>query len=644
MAFPYLVAHDATIYGIASGIAVATYWGADVINVNAAGEDPNFFEKFVLDAAVSDANSAGAIVSAPAGNDGIDLDGVNILPCETSQVLCVGGVEKSTKLVDGSSNYGDLNQVEIWGPYNACHVPDPGLPAVPLWCSSGTCSSAGYTAGVLAMMKAVFPAMTYAQARSTLQSTANTIYDSRVNLNVKYLNVLGAVQQAASLAGSTPEPDLYEPNDSPATAASLSPGTTTGTIIPGDFDYFEFATTDFMDVTLTISFDETLTANNSLGAFLDSTSAALAGSTLTLSQNRLAPGTHTLYIYGASSDTINCYHITFSMSASSIAPDYFDNPGLSGNPRNDTFADRAIRSQPVDANLLLPMDTIADLNFDQTNDIDYFEGVLEAAIDPQSGQDECLSPGNFPYGEPGFTQGKLTISAYPDSWVPGNPGYTWPFELTLYDASGAMVNSTNGLNLTIDCPHDTFPDGVFRFSVRAVDGRRNFYRVFIHYQRWDQYIDAPGWVWDLTQPPLFRILPPYAGLIPWYFPKDQGVIQEWFEGTLPGPIPQEFGMFDWQQTGPLDLSLFTEGGKYLEMTLYDNSGGIIGGTSAGSPSPIRDPSTSADEAGAEAIGQLHLPNLDAGIYVLGFGPGDFGTPYSVSIGPPYLLHLPLVMR
>jgi hypothetical protein len=75
----------------------------------------------------------------------------------------------------------------------------------------------------------------------------------------------------------------------------------------------------------------------------------------------------------------------------------------------------------------------------------------------------------------------------------------------------------------------------------------------------------------------------------------------------------------------------------MELALYDAQQKLIDRTSTGGAAQ-----TSARGAIGEA-GHLHVPDLAAGTYALAFT-GDFGTAYSVSIGPPYLIYWPLTLR
>ena len=274
--------------------------------------------------------------------------------------------------------------------------------------------------------------------------------------------------------------------------------------------------------------------------------------------------------------------------------------------------------------MLVPMGTIADVNFHVTGDIDFYDVTLAAETDPVTGHGECKTP---PPNDPSFTQGSFTISAMPDVWKPQYPGYTWPFEIRVYDAQGkeyTSYKSKSGYNLTIACPHTAFPDGHVRFSVRAKDGRRNFYRLTLDYRRWNSYSNVPYWVWDLTDPPLINRVVPEMGWLEHIFPADPVVIDQWFNGEAPDPLPAEYGVLDWTQSGPFDAYLSTLADHALEMRLYNGEQQLIAETAIGGAGQLAC-------AEAEEPGHIHLDELPAGEYVFAFGPGDFGTIYSVKV-------------
>ncbi len=634
-AFPYLFRPEGTLHGVGLAIYTAVYWGADVVNVSVAAEGGSLFEKLALWNAASYANKAGAIVLVTAGNAGKSTDHHQLLPCELPGFLCVGGVDLSTKQAAGNSNYG--SHIDAWGPYNGLFTtPNPAYTGNALPGFGGTCGASAYMAGVVTMMRALSPTLNYAGAVGLLQSTANVSTDTKVSA-AGYVNAYAAVKAAATSAGLQPKGDTYEPNDSPASAHAITPGNFDATIAPGDTDYFKFQTTDWVDLQLRVTYDDRRTPGNGLNARLDGQWGTDAGGVIVLDRALLTPGSHTLEIYGQSGDTINCYHVQYAQSASTLSPDAYDDEHPAGEPRNDTFAHRAILPGTVQASVLTPYGQIADLNFDTSGDIDFFQITLAPATDPQTGRTECLAPGDPSYGAEGFSQGRLVLSAWPDAWRTTVSGYNWPFEFTIYDASGSVYTSTTGLQLTLECPHQHFSDGKIRFSIRGQGGRRNFYRAFQHYSRWDVHYDVPTWIWTLTEPPLLRVIPPFTGRIARTFPSNPAVVQEWFAGTAPDPLPADYALFRWAEAGDLDVYLSAQGGHYMELALYDAQQRLIDGTSTGDVIRARARGM-MDEAG-----HLHVPDLEAGTYALAFT-GDFGTAYDVSIGPPYLVYLPVTLR
>ena len=97
----------------------------------------------------------------------------------------------------------------------------------------------------------------------------------------------------------------------------------------------------------------------------------------------------------------------------------------------------------------------------------------------------------------------------------------------------------------------------------------------------------------------------------------------------------DYAAFYWGG-GDVDLYLLTQGGRYMQMTLFNAAGEELGVLMTG------------DRMGLDAfrgggLAHLHVPELEAGTYVLAFE-GDFGAVYSVSIGPPYFVYVPVVIR
>jgi len=635
---PYLFNLDNSIYSAALAIRTAVYWGAQVINCNIVAlcswSCRNFSsaDNKIKDA-LSEALQAGAIVVTPAGNDGWDVNSVNLMPCVYQGALCVGGLDLSTKTAHSKSGHGA--NVDMWAPYNGLYStphPDSGGQIVT---ASGTCGSSAYTAGVVAMLKAVNPSLDWWSVKSVLQATANPSSDPKMQAN-GYINAYAAVKKAAEDSGRQPQGDAYEPNNSTAAAAALSPGSLTATIVPGDDDYFLFTTSDFMDILLSVTYKETALSSNALAAELDNTPAvSKAGGTLDLARKLLPPGTHVVHIFGGA-EAINCYTVQFAATPAVILPDRFDDL-KNAAPRNDTFAGRAVISpalQPTTA--FITMDYIYDLSFDTAGDIDFFEVTLgdlaKACLDDTSGQGE------------NFVQGSIKIQAL--GAVPGSTG-PWdaklPFDIRVYKPDGTAFTgfaAKSDYNLTIECPRESdFSGGRLIFSVADGNGYRNFYNIGIHYTLASSTARIPN-VFDDVDPGAVRALPPeHEGTLPWMFPSDPAVIEQYMQGQLTGDIPAEYAVFGWEQAQNFDLRLMTEGDQDISLTLYNENRQMVAQTDIGpqmetAALALGDQDYSPDE------GHIRVAAMPAGTYVLEFSGAEFGTVYSLSFGAgAYMLRL-----
>jgi hypothetical protein len=298
--------------------------------------------------------------------------------------------------------------------------------------------------------------------------------------------------------------------------------------------------------------------------------------------------------------------------------------GTLGEPRNDTFNDRTVISEIVEQGIF-SSNVIDALTFNEFGDIDFFEVELET--NEQTLEEECLQPASESslYHHKNFVQGHLTILAVSDTTYDNCFSETPdPIEIKVYDENGYELNgySTMGNSLTIECPHDTFQDGRIRFSVTGDVGWRNYYRIYLSYQPWNVRIDLPDW---LPDPPTIRVLPPFRDPITWVYPSNPLVIDRVIDGAWDGPLPAEYGYFKWEELKDLDVKLVTEAGHALPMTLYNADQQIIATTERGVMSAMHFQSVSGNEE------HIRLKNLVPGIYVLAFGPGDFGTEYAVSI-------------
>lgn len=638
---------------IAWAVKTAVYWGADVANISYGGECGFWCKTFsglsgsgALNSATASAQQAGVIVLASAGNDEADLDDAYYTPCESPGTICVGAIDTTSKNATRNtthgwgSNYGP--NVNIWAPGDRIDTtPNPDTSQGQLAAFNGTSAATPYVAGIVTLMKAIKPNLSFNEAFAALQSTANPSTDTRVTSG--YIDAYKAIKSVAANAGVQPQGDAYESNNTEATAYPLT-GTSlslNATIAPGDRDYFVFQTSDYMDVSVQVRYDDTVVSGNALTAELDGASGTQTGAILNFNVQLLPPGKHVIAVWGSTADSINCYQVAVSAAASTITPDEYDDQAPAGEPRNDSLANRAVISDIVQASLLLAMSTIDDLNLDVVSDIDFFEITLDSATGSNPNWPECKFPP--PSDDPTFQQGYLEISTLPAFGQSSTAGYTWPFELKVYDAQGnefTNYTSKSGVNLRIECPHQYFPDGHVRFSVRAKDGRRNFYAAWLHYAHSTSYIttNVPPWAWELTDPPLIRRLVPDVGWMDGYYPSNPDIIDQFLAGTAPDPLPLEYGVFAWEETRDLDLYLRTVAGHHMHVTLYNAGQQIIGETQVGGEPAMRGQAAAADD------GHIHVPDLPPGTYVLAWG-GDF-TVYSISIGElqSSQVYLPLVMK
>jgi hypothetical protein len=133
-----------------------------------------------------------AIVISIAGNEGeTNEDTYDNPPCTLDQVICVGAIDNSAKLEQldsGTSGYGP--RVSIFAPDGIVTTPNPGTNGE-IRRAYGTSASAPFVAGIVSLMKALNPGLTFSDVRQILQSTALPSPDPKVKPG--YVNALAAV-------------------------------------------------------------------------------------------------------------------------------------------------------------------------------------------------------------------------------------------------------------------------------------------------------------------------------------------------------------------------------------------------------------------------------------------------------------------
>jgi hypothetical protein len=186
---PLLIKVDADINTIAVAIYNAVYNNADVIDVPPSFECGVICRTFqggnVLKAAVGTARNHDVILVTTAANNGQDISNADRYPCTLNGAVCVGALDQ-TGVAAGYSNWGSV--VDIWAPAgiastvtrdSAAFDPD-NVGIDELAGFGGTCSSAAFLSGIVALMKMLDSSITYDQVRSILWETANSSADPKV--------------------------------------------------------------------------------------------------------------------------------------------------------------------------------------------------------------------------------------------------------------------------------------------------------------------------------------------------------------------------------------------------------------------------------------------------------------------------------
>jgi serine protease len=176
---------------------------ADVINLSLGGPGPSQTQQDAVNAAVG----AGAIVVAAAGNENEDAAGS--VPASLQNVVTVGATRPNGRRAS-YSNFGAAVDVmapggEIADDFNGDEIPDgvislardqedPPHPDIDI--KEGTSMAAPHVAGLLALMRAVAPQLTPAQAEAILKSTASADSKCSEGCGAGLVNALAAVREA----------------------------------------------------------------------------------------------------------------------------------------------------------------------------------------------------------------------------------------------------------------------------------------------------------------------------------------------------------------------------------------------------------------------------------------------------------------
>jgi serine protease len=159
----------------------------------------------------------GALIVAAAGNDKRSVDSDTLfVPCESSVVMCVGGMDGSAKVASGS-NFGEgdsTTSVEIYGPMCVRTINDPNRTYLDLTTKNtcGTSVASPFVGGVAALVMAANPSLSNEQVRKILNDTAHVGgLGSKVTGSQRRINALAAVAKALGVTIANPTVRIEAP-------------------------------------------------------------------------------------------------------------------------------------------------------------------------------------------------------------------------------------------------------------------------------------------------------------------------------------------------------------------------------------------------------------------------------------------------
>ena len=319
-------------------LAVCLAWGVDVLNISWQMSGGNFFwgdgswvDSFRF------ATNNGLIVVCSAGNNNENIpDESSARPAtRTPGTITVGALD-TNDIAAGFSNHG--SSVDIWAPgVRIGTIPDGGAASGLL--VDGTSVAAPFVAGVVAMMRAVNPALSSEQAKQILRRTA---WAGRPGNRATHgLDAYAAVLEA--MGGRLPD-DMTEPNQTAEAARPMQPrggpgqlGTEGQPLLvssgAGDIDWHSFTVTTFSAVDISAAYYPLL-GPIQLTLLPDDPESRATTELTTAHQpglqrlwGNVAPGGYRLRVGGS----LNLYELTVNLTAAPLALDEFES--------NDDFDD-----------------------------------------------------------------------------------------------------------------------------------------------------------------------------------------------------------------------------------------------------------------------------------------------------------------
>jgi len=361
---PYLFKLRLTTDQQDRALRTAMAWGAEVINMSFGGpcnDDCMEYYEEVSDlySHFQEAFDARIIIVAAAGNDAVDVDAYNYIPCRIGGVICVGALESYKYNAISYSNYGV--SVDIWADTNIPAMPNGASPnALPT--AGGTSASSPLVAGVVMMMKTIDPTLNSNQILAILQNTAYKIGPQlSPDPKVQPTGYMDAYRAVLATANNRIFEDAFEPNNTEGQAKPLSPGYYKElTLNPGQWDYYAFTLNEYAALGFDLEYMKpmgSITFNllaDAPGVVLSGVAASAHGKGYQYNATLAPPGNYKLLL---SAYSPQYYYMNFTKSETGLSPDEFE--------ANNTF--------PAATSLLqTPGSWDLTLHQKNTGDVDYF--------------------------------------------------------------------------------------------------------------------------------------------------------------------------------------------------------------------------------------------------------------------------------
>lgn len=286
-----------TLASVASGMAYAVLRGAKIMSMSLG---TNSYSA-TLENAIINAKNSGVLVVAAAGNDGTDADSYPTYPAASAQdnVISVAASD-STDTLAYFSNWGAVS-VDLAAPgYSILSTTLSGSYGY----ASGTSMATPHVAGIVAMIKAVNPSLSYSQIKSILLGTVDPVSSmSGKMVSGGRANVYKAVLKAQEGTSPTPAPTAT-PTPAPTGTATPAP---TATPTPPDMG----PPADGTPNDVSIGTERSRKRTYIFGEVVDYQDTPVANETVTLFCNKQAVGTRT-------TDSEGYYEFSFKRPARPI--------------------------------------------------------------------------------------------------------------------------------------------------------------------------------------------------------------------------------------------------------------------------------------------------------------------------------------